>query len=175
MRLCRHFDRNFSPAWPNGVCPRSCPSAMASMSWQFNPSSRADVARDAPDQLHVQPAAADVVVLHQAEHLRFACVAVISGDVHDLVDIARERRARLAWPHRGGCPRGGARRSSGKLRGCMRPQRRFSATACSTSGSSCRYAGSLTALPFRMSSCYGLIVSHVPLIREHRFYAVYFT
>ena len=56
-----------------------------------------DVARDAPHQLHVQPATADIVILHQAEHLRFACIAVISGDVHDLVDVARERRAR----HRG--------------------------------------------------------------------------
>ena len=47
-----------------------------------------DVSRDAPDKLHVQPAAADVVVLNQAEYLRFACIAVICGSVHDLVDIA---------------------------------------------------------------------------------------
>ena len=58
------------------------------------PQQPADVARNAPHQLHMQSSTADIVVLHQAEHLRFACIAVICGDVHDFVDIARERRAR---------------------------------------------------------------------------------
>ena len=54
------------------------------------PQQPSDVARDAADQLHVQASAADIVVFHQAEHLRFAGVAVVSGNVDDLVDVARE-------------------------------------------------------------------------------------
>ena len=46
---------------------------------------------DAAYQLHVQAAAADVVVLDEGKHLRLACVSVISGHVHNLLDVSRER------------------------------------------------------------------------------------
>ena len=49
-----------------------------------------DRPRHAADELDVQPAAADVVVLDEAEHLRLAGVAVVGGDVEDLLDVARE-------------------------------------------------------------------------------------
>ena len=50
----------------------------------------ADGARDAADELHVQAAAADIVVFNEREHLRLVGVAVVSGNVDDLLDVARE-------------------------------------------------------------------------------------
>ena len=72
------------------------------------PEQPSDSPRDAAYQLHVQAAAADVVVLDEGEHLRLACIPVIGGHVHDLLDVARERgpgdrryvvRVRLAPGH----------------------------------------------------------------------------
>jgi len=51
-------------------------------------------ARNAAHELHVQPAAADVVVLDEREHLRLVRIAVVRGNVDDLLDIAREGGAR---------------------------------------------------------------------------------
>ncbi len=58
------------------------------------PQKRADAARDAAHQLHVQAAPADVVVLHEREHLRLVGVAVVGRHVEDLLDVAREGGAR---------------------------------------------------------------------------------
>ena len=58
------------------------------------PQQRPDAAGHAADQLHVQPAAADVVVLHEREHLRLVGVTVVRRHVEDLLDVARERGAR---------------------------------------------------------------------------------
>ncbi|MFQ9676634.1 MAG: hypothetical protein ACLRZO_07000 [Eggerthella lenta] len=58
------------------------------------PQQRSDAAGHAADQLHVQPAAADVVVLHEREHLRLVGVTVVRRHVEDLLDVARERGAR---------------------------------------------------------------------------------
>ena len=46
---------------------------------------------DAAYQLHVQAAAADVVVLDEGEHLGLARISVVGGHVHNLLDVARER------------------------------------------------------------------------------------
>jgi len=54
------------------------------------PEQAADAPRDAAHELHVEPAARDVVVLDEREHLRLVRVAVVGGDVEDLLDVARE-------------------------------------------------------------------------------------
>ena len=53
----------------------------------------ADGAGDAGNELHMQRAAADVVVFIKRKHLRFVRVAVIKRTVDDLVAVADERRA----------------------------------------------------------------------------------
>ena len=58
------------------------------------PQQRSDAAGHAADQLHVQPAATDVVVLHEREHLCLVGVTVVRRHVEDLLDVARERGAR---------------------------------------------------------------------------------
>ena len=57
---------------------------------------RANTTRYARDELYVQAATAQVVVLHEGEDLRLVRVAVVRGHVQDLLDIARER-----WPREG--------------------------------------------------------------------------
>ena len=73
----------------------------------------ADVARDAGDELDMETAAREVVVRAEAEDLRLAGVAVVCGQVEDLLHIAHEGRppeARLVArallaPERGGIVR----------------------------------------------------------------------
>ena len=49
-----------------------------------------DVACDASHELHVQAAAAEVVVGAEREHLRLAAHAVVRGQVHDLLGVTYE-------------------------------------------------------------------------------------
>ena len=57
---------------------------------EVEPEGAADVARDAADELLVEAAAGEVVVLAEREHLRLAVEAVVRGGVHDLLRVAHE-------------------------------------------------------------------------------------
>ena len=77
-----------------GVPERRVPHVMAERDrldeLAVQPERAPDVARDAAYELHVEPAPANVVVLHEREHLGLAGVAVVGGHVHDLLDVACE-------------------------------------------------------------------------------------
>ena len=55
---------------------------------------RADALGHPIHQLHMQHTARDIVILHEAEHLRLAGVAIVCRQIHDLFHIAHERWTR---------------------------------------------------------------------------------
>ena len=83
-----------SLAWPNGPCPQSCPSAIASVSATFSRHARRDARGHLGDLERVGEARA-LVVLREHEHLGLARQAPErGGPVQDPVPVPLEARAR---------------------------------------------------------------------------------
>ena len=62
------------------------------------PEQAPDAPGHAAHQLHVQAAPRDLVVLGEGEHLGLVGIAVVGGQVQDLLDVAHEGRARERGP-----------------------------------------------------------------------------
>ena len=82
-----------SPAWPNGVCPRSWPSAIASVSSSCSRSTLAMRARDLRHLERVRQPRAVVIAGRREEHLRLVLQPAERLAVDDAIAIALERRA----------------------------------------------------------------------------------
>ena len=52
-----------------------------------------DGARDAGDELNVQAAAGDIIVLVERKHLRLVGIAIVKGAVQDLINVVNKGRA----------------------------------------------------------------------------------
>ena len=81
-----------SPVWPNGVWPRSWPSAIASARSSSSAQRLGERARDLRDLDRVGQARAEMVALVVDEHLRLVGEAAEGGGMDDAVAVALESR-----------------------------------------------------------------------------------
>ena len=89
-----------SPAWPNGVCPRSWPSAIASVSSSCSRSTLAMRARDLRHLERVRQPRAVVIAGRREEHLRLVLQPAERLAVDDAVAIALKRRPDVVFGSR---------------------------------------------------------------------------
>ena len=109
-----------SPAWPNGVCPRSWPSAIASVSSFVQPQDLGDGPGDLRHLQRVRQPRPIVIAGRREEHLRLVLEAAKRLAVDDAIAVALKRRPDVVFTLRPqASPRvgalGGLRRQQGPL------------------------------------------------------------
>ena len=115
------------PAWPKGVWPRSCASAIASTRSSFEPQRARDRAAELRDLERMRQPRAEQVAFVVEEHLRLVDQAAERGGVHDAVAVALElgargrRRLRVAAAAR--CARDRRRRARALIASARRVRR----------------------------------------------------